>query len=1314
MAARSFNPMLTRRAPAASAKGPARAPTRTQPRAAGVGVPRFAAATPARTAAPISQRNDRWEGEARRASTLATTAPASATPATRPSTAPAASSSAVAALRSPSLRPSAAAPSARVGPRGVRTVRTAHPSTGPPTSARPSIVFPAVSPTARVAETSALADVTSVGQPLSPSLRRRLESVFGTDLSAVRIHTGPAAQRAAERVHARAFTVGSHIYLNAGESSADVALMAHETAHAVQQSATLHAADPRGPPRSSSLTLSAAPRGMIQREEQADKGVLDYLGDAVDTAAGAVVEGFWYAVDTFAPQEIADFLHEVRNEGFWGILKKKIGGALDAVFATLKAQGGTTAKIATFFETLVAKAKPILAALAAGNCEPLFNAVKDLGDMLGQMAGDAWDKITTFLTPIGEWLQDVWQKFGAPVVDFLKAFASDTWDWITGIGKRLWDLTAPVRDFYSGAWTEIKNLLGFGEGGDEDGSGGLVGWITTTAGEVWDGIKDELKPVIEPIKQAAKAVNDLLPLNAILNLREKIDEWLDKATAMADNMDQPDDVAANQDLLREIILPGLQRAITTVRGKVTAASTWVTDAIGGLVGKVTDFLGTLAGNTWLSPFRDTLNWLSDEATELGNWATNKVVALFGFADNALVALSTWIEPVVKMLNKLLTALGDLMGKLGDLVLGPLLLVPKCIRDPIKDFIVTRILAQIPVFSQLIQLPDIWAKIQPAFRAVIVSVFRDGNLFAAAWTFFKTVLGLLGVPPQLVTNLIRNAAKAIRDVLKDPIGFLGNVLTAMKLGLLQFVDHIGKHLLDGAVNWLLSGVKGAGIKIPEPFTITLRNVLDLVFQVLDLTKEKIFQRIEKKKGKEVADKVRKIVAAGEKVLEWVTILFNEGPAGLWAHLKTELGNLWSKLLDTVIDYLIGKIVQQATIWVTKTLASGGLSVILDALKAIYDALQVIAQYLKQLLEVANSVCEGIIDIAKGVLNKAADIIELAAARLVPAVLAFLARTLGIGDLPVVIGEGIQKVRTMVEGAIDKLIEKTFAAIDWAKQKVKDAVDTILQWWKNKKGFTNADGESHTLKFQGEAATASLVVESTPRPLVTFLADYESTKKPDAAEKEVIKQIRTKVTKIENIKSKGGTRSRSSFTPEEGVEIQQLFLDIVGLLEKLRGDGKPPETTVTWSAPDEDGVSMTAEPLSLNPGKFAGSQPSEESKLWQKVTAKFPGKYVRGHLLNHHVHGPGTKKNLTPITIGANNRMERLGESAVKKAVLDEKKTLRFVVRVTAFHSKTAAFPEAAKLPAQVHMSAEEIKKNKSGGWDTTGSLVSETIDSPLPT
>jgi len=1286
VATRSFSPLLTRRA-AQAPKPAARpaAPTRTT--GAATGVPRFAAGVPKATT--VSQRNDHWEGEAHHVSTAAHTSPATSAARQRtpsPAAAPAIATAGENARAKPIHRPPSsrsiatrAAPVTAARPRPV-----AHPSFSPATS-QPTANAP---PGHQITPTTPLSG--SSGSPLNPVIRQRLESVLGVSLSAIRVHTGPVAEQAAVHYEARAFTIGSNIYLRSGESATDLALIAHETAHAVQQTSTLLAAPPRGPPSTSAHTLSRAPVGMVQRLEAPDwlkaagnaiAHPIDTAGKVADAAGEVIAEGFWAVVDKLAPKKIAELLHDIRDHGFIGVLKTKVSAALDFVFSSLKAQGGTAAKIATIFETLIAKAKPIFAALAAGDCKPLFAAVKSLGEMLGKMAGDAWDKITTFLKPVGDWLTNVWNKFGAPIVDFLKEFASDTWDWIKNLGQDLWDLTKPVRDFYSGAWTEIKNVLGFGEGNDDDGSGGVVGWIKTQAGEIWDGIKTELKPVIEPIKKAATAINDFLPMKDILNLREKINEWLDKATAMADNMDQPDDVADNQDLLRDIILPGIKRAIANVRGKVVAASTWATTAIGGLVGKVTDFFSNLSSNTLLSPLSGVIQWLSDEAVELGTWATEKVAGLFAKVDQALAALDHWIEPVVKTLQKLVNALGDLMGNLGDLVLGPLLLIPKCIRDPIKDFVVTKILSKIPIFAQLVELPAIWAKIQPAFRAVVVSIFRDGNLFKAAWIFFRTILDLLGVPPQLVTNLIRNAAKAFKDILNDPVGFLGNLLTSIKLGLLQFVDNIGKHLLKGAVDWLLSGVKGPGIKIADPFTINLKNVLDLVLQVLDLTKEKIFERIEKKKGKDVADKVRKMVKVADKALEWISILFTEGPAGLWKHLQKELSNLWDTMLGMVIDFLIGKIVQQATIWVTKTLASGGLSVIIDAVKAVYDALQVIAQYLKQMLEVANSVCEGIIDIAKGVLNKAADMVEDSAARLIPMVLAWIAKTLGIGDLPVVIGEGIQKVRTKVEDAIDTLIDKTFSAIDWAKQKIEQ----LKEWWKSRKEFT-VEGEKHAVYLEGGENGAKIMVASTPITFVSYVTALKVDDKKKKAHQDAIalaQKIDTEVAAA----AKDKTTAKSKSPTDHSATIDDLMAELSEATKVLMSKAAWGKSSPTVYGPLVNTFGSSASIERLTPDHDEGSaaanapgNPNWDNTLRLRRSASGGSSYyVRGHLLNDNLGGPAQWTNLTPITQEANNRsatsMLHNFERDVKEKVNKDKQTVSF--SVTANYGQPSRAADIAK-------------------------------------
>jgi hypothetical protein len=77
------------------------------------------------------------------------------------------------------------------------------------------------------------------GQALDVGVRSRMESAFGTDLSTVTLHTGGEAVESANKVAARAFTVGNHIAFGAGEYRPGTiigdALIAHELAHTIQQ-----------------------------------------------------------------------------------------------------------------------------------------------------------------------------------------------------------------------------------------------------------------------------------------------------------------------------------------------------------------------------------------------------------------------------------------------------------------------------------------------------------------------------------------------------------------------------------------------------------------------------------------------------------------------------------------------------------------------------------------------------------------------------------------------------------------------------------------------------------------------------------------------------------------------------------------------------------------------------------------------------------------------------------------------------------------------------------------------------------------------
>jgi hypothetical protein len=75
----------------------------------------------------------------------------------------------------------------------------------------------------------------SAGMPLAPSVRSPLARSFGADLSPMRVHTDRQAQETVRGLSTRAFTFTNHVFLGSGERPDDLGLMAHETAHALQQ-----------------------------------------------------------------------------------------------------------------------------------------------------------------------------------------------------------------------------------------------------------------------------------------------------------------------------------------------------------------------------------------------------------------------------------------------------------------------------------------------------------------------------------------------------------------------------------------------------------------------------------------------------------------------------------------------------------------------------------------------------------------------------------------------------------------------------------------------------------------------------------------------------------------------------------------------------------------------------------------------------------------------------------------------------------------------------------------------------------------------
>jgi hypothetical protein len=381
-------------------------------------------------------------------------------------------------------------------------------------------------------------------------------------------------------------------------------------------------------------------------------------------------------------------------------------------------------------------------------------------------------------------------------------------------------------------------------------------------------------------------------------------------------------------------------------------------------------------------------------------------------------------------------------------------------------------------------------------------------------------------------------------------------------------------------------------------------------------------------------------------------------------------------------------------------------VIQAIIAIYNTITFFIQKINQIAAVVGSFIDSIAAIASGQVDNAAKKVEMTMANTLTVIIAFLAKFAGLGNVPEKLVGIIKKIRQPIDKAMDKIV-------DWLGKmlaKGKEVAKSVFEWWKARLGFTNAAGDSHTLSFKGDEASAALMIESTPVPLEAYLDAYEKKKKKLSPEDaKTISAIRAKANKIQKIKD-------ASESKAAGEKNKALFEEIVPLLKELGGE-EPPPTVATWDNPNEDGVEMDAKPLSINPGGLAGSRPTQESMLWKRVNAMFPGQYVRGHLLNHNVHGPGVKQNLIPITREANANMESIGEHHVKQFVLGENQVIEYKVTMVSFHGKISVrgYEDigGSRLPKSIRMEAYAVKQNGKKTWIRGKRLFSEIVSSVLP-
>lgn len=795
------------------------------------------------------------------------------------------------------------------------------------------------------------------GQALAPGIRRRIEPQVGADLSTVRVHSGPAARRAASSVRAHAFTHRNHIFLQHPGGAHNLRLMAHEATHVVQQGA---APVQRMPAAAEEVQRMGAPE--VQR----------------------------------LPLGLGDFLNDYARQIPGYLLFTVIIG-----FNPLTGEGVDR------------------------------NAINLLQGLMG-------------LVPFGTAIFDKLQEHGIVQAAF---------DWVQGELDRLDLSVARIERTLEAAWEDVRVSEGFDYN---------LAVLERHFGQLYNDVVafalSLVNHIIELIKGAVlDVVEGLLAENKAWALIKKILHY-DPLRS------QPVEASTVEILADFLLLIGKEQELAQMRERGTLETTaaWLDTQLGTFMALLSQ-LGALFSAAWDAIQPENL---PDLATNLQTLAGQALDFLQGVWDFAVTVAATVLQLIKDALLGWLQSYAITIPgyHLVTVILGRDVftqeLVPPTPTNLIRGFMSLvpggeqqfQQLSEsgvVPAAAQRIEgllgsLGISWAFVQALFLGIwnaltiedlidpvgafqrIMAQFGEpiGRLFTFVIEVIKVVIELIlqmmGFPFDLIGSIISNALQAIDDITRDPVGFLLNLLAAMKLGFSNFFGNILQHLLGGLTDWLFRGLRAAGVE--PPTDLSLASILNFVLDILGISMERIWAKVAERIGQENVDRIRGAIDRLVGVWNFVKDVQERGVVAIWEYIESQISGLWNMVLAKAQEWIMERIINRAIQWLLSLLDPTGIMPVINSCLAFFHAVQSAIEYLRDILVIVNDYVSTVASIARGDIAPGAQKMEQGLANAIPVAIGFLANQFGLGNIGDKMTEIIGGVRELIDQALNWLLDQ----------------------------------------------------------------------------------------------------------------------------------------------------------------------------------------------------------------------------------------------------------------------------------------------------
>ena len=315
-------------------------------------------------------------------------------------------------------------------------------------------------------------------------------------------------------------------------------------------------------------------------------------------------------------------------------------------------------------------------------------------------------------------------------------------------------------------------------------------------------------------------------------------------------------------------------------------------------------------------------------------------------------------------------------------------------------------------SDVLNLSGALERARAIFAAIVANVITFARAAGSRILefIFEGALALGGAAAQRVLTIFRRIGATFSMIVNDPVRFLQNLLNAVLGGFRQFGTNILTHLRTAIFDWLFGALQGVGLQLPQRFD--LRGIVSISLQILGLTYARLRARLVRLIGE-------RPVQILEGAFEFLRVLVTQGIAAAWEKIIEYAQNLTDTVIDGIKTWIRNTIVGQAIQQIASLLTPVGA--VIQAIIKIYNTVMFVIERAQQIAAFVESVVDSIDNIARGNINAAINYVERTLARILPLVISFLARFIGLGGINNQIRQIIQRIQGVVDRALDRVLD-----------------------------------------------------------------------------------------------------------------------------------------------------------------------------------------------------------------------------------------------------------------------------------------------------